>query len=88
MTHLWPTLPPKWTRSTIDELQVAADVAAFTPREGFTEPRRRRPAIVATVTRWAGDEPYEQVHVLYLLAREGGRLGIKAMVPLAIAVGA
>jgi hypothetical protein len=37
------------------------------------------------VTRWAGDEPYEQVHVLYLLTREGGRLGIKAMVPLAVA---
>ncbi len=38
-----------------------------------------------TVTRWAGDEPYEQVHVLYLLTREDGRLGIKAMVPLAVA---
>ena len=37
------------------------------------------------MTRWAGDEPYEQVHVLYLLAREDGRLGIKAMVPLAVA---
>jgi hypothetical protein len=39
----------------------------------------------ATVTRWAGDEPYEQVHVLYVLANEDGRLGIKAMVPLAVA---
>ena len=40
-----------------------------------------------TVTRWAGDLPYEQVHVLYLLTREQGRLGIKAMVPLAMADG-
>ena len=40
---------------------------------------------VRTLIRWAGDEPYEQVHVLYLLTREGGRLGIKAMVPLAVA---
>jgi hypothetical protein len=50
------------------------------------EERDRRPALEATVTRWAGDEPYEQVHVLYLLTRENGRLGIKAMVPLAVAV--
>jgi hypothetical protein len=84
--QLWPTLPPKWTRSTIDEIHVVADESAFTPRDDFTEPRDRRPALQVTVTRWAGDEPYEQVHVLYLLTREDGRLGIKAMVPLAVAV--
>ena len=85
MAQLWPTLPDKWTRSTIDELRVLADMTTFSPRDGFTERRERRPAIQATVTRWAGDEPYEQVHVLYLLTREDGSLGIKAMVPLAIA---
>jgi hypothetical protein len=83
--QLWPTLPAKWTRSTIDEIRVVADATAFDPRDGLTEQRVRRPALQVTVTRWAGDEPYEQVHVLYLLARENGRLGIKAMVPLAVA---
>jgi hypothetical protein len=82
---LWPRLPPTWTRSTIDELRVLADDAAFTPRAGFVERSARRLALEVTVTRWAGEQPYEQVHVLYLLAREDGRLGIKAMVPLAIA---
>ena len=85
MAHLWPTLPAKWTQSTIDDVRVVADATAFDPRDGLTERRERRPALQATVTRWAGDEPYEQVHVLYLLAREQGRLGIKAMVPLAVA---
>jgi hypothetical protein len=83
--QLWPTLPATWTRSTIDEIRVVADATAFTPRDGFAERRDRRPALQVTVTRWAGDEPYEQVHVLYLLARENGRLGIKTMVPLAVA---
>jgi hypothetical protein len=82
---LWPSLPATWTRSTIDEIHVLADAAAFTPRDGFSERGGRRPAIQATVTRWAGDEPYEQVHVVYVLTRENGRLGIKAMVPLAVA---
>jgi hypothetical protein len=85
--QLWPTLPSTWTRSTIDEIRVLADVTAFRPRDEFTERRERRPALQVTVTRWAGDEPYEQVHVLYLLTRENGRLGIKAMVPLAMAEG-
>ncbi len=85
MAPLWPALPDKWTRSTIDEIRVLADADAYEPRAGFTERRERRPAIQATVTRWAGADPYEQVHVLYLLTRENGRLGIKAMVPLAIA---
>jgi hypothetical protein len=83
--QLWPVLPATWTRSTIDELHVLADGAAYTPRSGFAERAPRRAALQATVTRWAGDEPYEQVHVLYLLTREDGRFGIKAMVPLAIA---
>ncbi len=83
--QLWPVLPPTWTRSTIDTVRVMADDAAFTPREGFGEQSPRRAALEVTVTRWAGDEPYEQVHVLYLLTREDGRLGIKAMVPLAVA---
>ena len=77
-------LPPTWTRSTIDDVQVVAD-AAFVPRRGFVERSPRRAALEVTVTRWAGDTPYEQVHVLYLLTCEEGRLGIKAMVPLAIA---
>jgi hypothetical protein len=87
MAQLWPSLPATWTRSTIDEIRVVADATAFTPRDEFTERRHRRPALQVTVTRWAGDEPYEQVHVLYLLTRENGRLGIKAMVPLAVAEG-
>jgi hypothetical protein len=84
-TQLWPALPPTWTRSTIDDLRVLADDAAFRPRAGFAELSPRRAALQVTVTRWAGDEPYEQVHVLYLLTHEHGRFGIKAMVPLAIA---
>jgi len=87
MAHLWPSLPDTWTRSTIDEIRVVADGEAFRPRDEFTETRERRPALQVTVTRWAGDEPYEQVHVLYLRTREQGRLGIKAMVPLAMADG-
>jgi hypothetical protein len=87
VAKLWPTLPATWTRSTIDEIRVVADATAFTPRDEFTERRDRRPALQVTVTRWAGDEPYEQVHVLYLLTREKGRLGIKTMVPLAVAEG-
>jgi hypothetical protein len=87
MERLWPTLPAAWTRSTIDEIRIVADESAFTPRAGFTERRDRRPALQVTVTRWAGDEPYEQVHVMYLLTKESGRLGIKAMVPLAMADG-
>jgi uncharacterized protein (TIGR02246 family) len=82
---LWPAMPETWTRSSIDAVRVLADDSAFTPRIGFSERSGRRPAIQATVTRWAGDEPYEQVHVLYVLTRENGRLGIKAMVPLAVA---
>jgi hypothetical protein len=83
--QLWPAMPSHWTRSTIDDLRVVADEAAFTARDGFAEARARRPALQVTVTRWASDEPYEQVHVIYLLTREQGRLGIKAMVPLALA---
>ena len=82
---LWPTLPPVWTRSTVDEMRVLGDEDAFVPRTGLAEARGRRPALEVTVTRWAGDEPYEQVHVLYVLTEEDGRLGIKMMVPLALA---
>jgi hypothetical protein len=85
IAHLWPTLPDRWTRSSIDDVRIVADQSAFRPRDGLTERRDRRPALQVTVTRWAGDEPYEQVHVLYLLAREHGQLGINAMVPLAVA---
>jgi hypothetical protein len=87
MAQLWPTLPATWTRSTIDEIRVVADETAFRPRDEFTERGDRRPALQVTVTRWAGDEAYQQVHVLYLLTRENGGLGIKAMVPLAVAEG-
>ena len=85
MAQLWPSLPGTWTKSTIDEVRIVADGDAFRPRDGLAEERDRRPVLQVTVTRWAGDEPYEQVHVLYLLTHEGGRLGIKAMVPLAMA---
>ncbi len=83
VADLWPVLPPTWTRSTVDELLVVAD--DFTPRAGFADRTSRRAVLQATVTRWAGDEPYEQVHALYVLTREDGRLGIKSMVPLAVA---
>ena len=33
----------------------------------------------------ADDSPYEHLHVLYLLTREDGRLGIKVMIELAAA---
>ena len=85
MAQLWPSLPSHWTRSTIDDVRILAD--AFTPRDGLSEGRPRRPALQVTVTRWAGDVPYEQIHVLYLLGRQEGRLGIKAMMPLAMARG-
>jgi hypothetical protein len=85
IAQLWPKLPAKWTRSTIDELRVLADADSFVPRDGFAERHDRRPALEVTVTRWAGDEPYEQVRVLYVLTRENGRPGIKAMIPLALA---
>jgi hypothetical protein len=85
MAQLWPVLPPTWTRSTIDDVRIVADAAAFTPRAGFADRSARRAVLQVTVTRWAGDEPYEQVHVLHVLTREDGRFGIKAMVPLAVA---
>lgn len=85
VADLWPVLPPTWTRSTIDEVRVVADDTAFRPRPGFVEASARRAALQVTVTRWAGDAPYEQVHVIYVLTREDGRLGIKAMLPLAVA---
>lgn len=84
--QLWPPLPSHWTRTTIDDVRPVSDLAAFTPRDGLDERGGRRPAILATVTRWATDgAPYEQLHVLYVLTREGGHLGIKSMVELAVA---
>jgi len=85
VAQLWPALPPTWTRSTIDELRVVAADEAYEPRAGFADRSPRRAVLQATVTRWAGDEPYEQVHVLYILSNEDGRLGIKSIVPLAVA---
>ena len=82
-TRLWPVLPAHWTRSTIDELRVLPE--QFTPRPELAARPPQRVVLEATVTRWAGDDPYEQVHVLYVLARRDGRLGIQAMVPLAVA---
>lgn len=85
-SQLWPPLPAHWARSSIDEVRAVSDAEAFTPRDGLAERDARRPALLATVTRWARDgAPYEQIHVLYVLTREGGRLGIKSMVELAVA---
>jgi hypothetical protein len=85
MGQLRARLPAKWTKSALDHLHVLGDAGDYTPRDGLAEPQPRRLAITATVTRWAGDQPYEQVHVLYLLGRKDGRLGITAMAPLASA---
>ena len=79
---LWPVLPPTWTRSTIDAVHVLDE--AFVPRAGFDDGAPRRAVLQVSVTRWAGDIPYEQVHVLYVLSTEDGRVGIKAMVPVAV----
>ena len=35
--RLWPTLPAKWTQSTIDEVRVVADAEAYTPRADFAD---------------------------------------------------
>jgi hypothetical protein len=67
--------------------------AGRTPTQVATVPRRlryrlrgdRRPALQVSVSRWAGDEPYEQVDVLYLLMQENGGVGMTAMVPPAMA---
>jgi hypothetical protein len=85
MDQLRARLPARWTKSTLDHLHVLGDASDYTPREGLAEPQPRRLALAATVTRWAGEQPYEQVHVLYLRARRDGRLGITAMAPLASA---
>jgi hypothetical protein len=85
MAQLRATLPTKWTKSTLDHLRIVGDTSVYNPRDSLAEGHPRRLALEATVTRWAGDDPYEQVHVLYLLARRGGRLGIMAMAPLAAA---
>lgn len=83
---LWAPLPDHWARSSIDSITTLTDVGAFAPRAGLTETQERRDGIVATVTRWDTDgEPYEHIQALYILTREGGVLGIKVLVELAVA---
>jgi putative flavoprotein involved in K+ transport len=85
VAKLWPTLPATWTRSTIDEIRVVADTTAFTPRDGFTEQRDRRPAAPGHGDQVGGDRTLRTGHVLYLL-RVNGRPGSEPMVPLAVAI--
>lgn len=83
---LWAPLPPHWARTTIDAVVPLEDAAPFVPRDGLAVTDKFRPAILATVTRWHADgAPYEHLHVLYLLTREAGRLGIKVLVELSTA---
>ena len=86
-TSAWAApLPAHWERSTIDTLVPIEQVAGFVPREGLEQVDSFRAGLFATVTRWHIDgEPYEHLHVLYLLTREAERLGIKAIVELAAA---
>lgn len=86
-TLLWAPLPDHWASSTVDSVVPLHELAGFEPRPELVERPGRRPALLVTVTRWRDDgRPYEQVQVLYLLTREGGRLGIKTLVELAAAV--
>ena len=86
---LWAPLPGHWARSTIDAVVPLPAAAPFRAHAGLVERDAFRPGLLATVTRRrADDSPYEHLHVLYLLTREGGRLGIKVMVELAAAVAA
>ncbi len=79
-------LPGHWERTTIDAVLPLDEAAGFEARAELTQHHPDRPGLIATVTRWHVDgSPYEQLHVLYLLTRENGRLGIKAMVELAAA---
>jgi hypothetical protein len=62
------------------------DLAGFAPLDGLIERDERRLGIVATATRWNKDgQPYQQINALYVLTREGGQLGIKVLVELAVA---
>ncbi|MDH4143897.1 MAG: hypothetical protein OEY23_01860 [Acidimicrobiia bacterium] len=86
LDQLLAPMPEHWVRSSIDALAAVDDAAPFDARSGLVETGDRRPGLFATVTRWHRDgEPYEHLHVLYLLTREQGRLGIKVMVELAAA---
>jgi len=79
-------LPGHWDHSTIDSLVPLEDVAGFVPHAELVPDGPHREGLLATVSRWHRDgEPYEQMHVLYLLTREGGRLGIKVVVELSSA---
>ena len=83
---LWAPLPEHWVRSTIDSVVPLADAAPFAARDGLAQTDDFRPGILATVTRWHTDgQPYEHLHVLYLLSREAGHLGIKTIIELASA---
>jgi hypothetical protein len=84
---LWAPLPGHWARSTIDAVVPLSDAAPFVAHDGLVGRDDFRPAVLATVTRRrADDSPYEHLHVLYLLTREDGRLGIKVMIELAAAM--
>ena len=84
--QLWAPLPDYWASTTVDAVLTLDEAAPFAARAGLTPSSERRPGLLATVTRWHKDgEPYEHLHVLYLLGREGGRLGIKVLVELAAA---
>lgn len=79
-------VPAHWARSTVEKMTPLVDVAGFVPREGLVERDARRPGILATATRWDTEgRPYQQINALYVLTREGGRLGIKVLVELAVA---
>jgi hypothetical protein len=83
---LWAPLPERWARTTIDSVTTLAGAVPFTPRDGLTSGTPHRDGILSTVTRWDHDgQPYQQLQTLYLLTREQGRLGIKALVELAVA---
>ncbi|MFN0029905.1 MAG: hypothetical protein ACKV2O_22345 [Acidimicrobiales bacterium] len=84
--RLLAPLPGHWVRSTIDAVVPLDDAFPFEAREGLVERHEHRAGILATVTRWHQDgAPYEHLHVLYLLTRENGKLGIKTLVELASA---
>jgi hypothetical protein len=82
---LWAPLPPQWARTTVDSVTTLGEVVPFVP--GDLTPRDEpREGILSTVTRWDRDgRAYQRLQTLYLLTREGGRLGIKVLVELAVA---
>ncbi|MEA3216786.1 MAG: hypothetical protein QOJ19_2942 [Acidimicrobiia bacterium] len=80
------SVPSHWARSTVDQMTPLGDLAGFAPLDGLVERDERRLGIVATATRWNKyGQPYQQINALYVLTREGGQLGIKVLVELAVA---